>query len=48
MGIEFVLTPPNALNNYYKYTFFLPSRVERDRFKMLCKQRGVAYGGEVY
>ena len=48
MGIEAVLTPPNALSNYYKYTFFLPGRVERDRFKTLCKQQGVAYGGEVY
>jgi len=48
MEIEHVQTPPNALNNYYKYTFFLPDRVDRDRFKAMCRQRRVAYSGEVY
>ena len=48
MGIERVVTPENQLNNYYKYTFFLPGNVNRDRFKTECRQRGVAYGGEVY
>lgn len=47
-GIGRVITPDNALNNYYKYTFFLPDGVDRDRFKSLCRQRGVGYGGEVY
>ena len=47
MGIERVVTPENQLNNYYKYTFFLPGNVNRDRFKTECRQRGVAYGGEV-
>jgi len=48
MGIERVMTPENQLNNYYKYTFFLPKNVNRDRFKTECRQRKVAYGGEVY
>jgi perosamine synthetase len=48
LGIERVVTPPNVLNNYYKYTFFLPVGIDRDRFKSVCRQRGVAYGGEVY
>jgi len=48
MGIERVLTPPNQVNNYYKYTFFLPKNVSREKFKVLCRERGVAYGGEVY
>lgn len=48
MGLERVVTPPNHLNNYYKYTFFLPKNVNRDRFKALCRERQVAYGGEVY
>jgi len=46
--IDHITTPPNHVNNYYKYTFFLPSKVDRDRFKELCKQDGVLYGGEVY
>jgi dTDP-4-amino-4,6-dideoxygalactose transaminase len=48
VGIERIVTPPNVVNNYYKYTFFLPRGVDRDKFKTLCRQRGVAYGGEVY
>ena len=48
MGVERVVTPPNVLNNYYKYTFFLPDGVDRERFKASCRQSGVAYGGEVY
>ncbi len=48
MRIERILTPQNALNNYYKYTFFLPDGIDRDRFKQTSRQRGVAYGGEVY
>ncbi len=47
-GYERVVTPPNQLNNYYKYTYFLPKSVERDKFKSVCRGRGVAYGGEVY
>jgi dTDP-4-amino-4,6-dideoxygalactose transaminase len=48
IGIERIVTPPKALNNYYKYTFFLPKGVDRDKFKMMCKQQGVGYSGEVY
>lgn len=48
MGVERVVTPSNELNNYYKYVFFLPQSVERNRFKAMCKERGVSYGGEVY
>ena len=47
-GIERLVTPQNALNNYYKYTFFLPERVDRNQFKTSCRQRGVGFGGEVY
>lgn len=46
--IERLITPQNALNNYYKYTFFLPDRVDRNQFKASCRQRGVGFGGEVY
>lgn len=48
MGLERVITPANQVNNYYKYTFFLPKNVEREKFKTMCRERGVAYGGEVY
>ena len=48
LGIERVVTPPNQLNNYYKYTYLLPSNINRDKFKAKCRERGVAYGGEVY
>jgi len=47
-GFERVVTPPNQLNNYYKYTYFLPKFANRDEFKSICRERGVAYGGEVY
>ena len=46
--IERVVTPPNEVNNYYKYTFFLPDGVDRERFKAMCRQSRVLYGGEVY
>jgi dTDP-4-amino-4,6-dideoxygalactose transaminase len=48
LGLERILTPANQLNNYYKYTFFLPKNVDRDKFKSHCRERAVAYGGEVY
>lgn len=48
MGLERVITPANQVNNYYKYTFFLPKNVDREKFKTMCRERGVAYGGEVY
>jgi dTDP-4-amino-4,6-dideoxygalactose transaminase len=48
IGLERVITPANQVNNYYKYTFLLPKNVERDKFKTMCRERGVAYGGEVY
>ena len=48
MGLEHVATPANQVNNYYKYTFFLPRNIDRDKFKALCRERRVAFGGEVY
>ena len=48
LGLDRVVTPPNNVNNYYKYTFFMPKNVDRDKFKALCRNQGVAYGGEVY
>lgn len=48
MGIERLVTPPNHVNNYYKYTLFLPKNVNRDKFKNSCREKGVAYSGEVY
>jgi len=48
MELKHIVTPWNQVNNYYKYTFFLPKNVSRDRFKALCREGGVAYGGEVY
>ena len=48
MGVKRVVTPRNQVNNYYKYTFFLPKNVNRDKFKAMCRKEGVAYGGEVY
>jgi dTDP-4-amino-4,6-dideoxygalactose transaminase len=48
LGLERILTPANQVSNYYKYTFFLPKNADRDKFKALCRERGVAYGGEVY
>jgi len=48
IGLERVVTPANQVNNYYKYTLFLPKNVEREKFKAMCRERGVAYGGEVY
>ncbi len=48
IGLERIITPPGQLNNYYKYTILLPEHVERDKFKMMCRERDVAYGGEVY
>jgi len=47
-GIEHVSAQGSALNNYYKYTFFLPIGVDRTKFKTMCRERGVGYGGEVY
>jgi len=48
LELERVVTPANQVNNYYKYTFFLPKEIGRDKFKALCRERGVTYGGEVY
>jgi dTDP-4-amino-4,6-dideoxygalactose transaminase len=48
IGIERIVTPPDVVNNYYKYTFFLPRGIDRDKFKAICRQRGVGYSGEVY
>lgn len=48
MGIKHITTPPNQLNNYYKYILFLPINADRDKFKALCRERGVLFGGETY
>jgi dTDP-4-amino-4,6-dideoxygalactose transaminase len=48
VGLKRIETPPNQVNNYYKYCFFLPKNVNRDKFKALCREAGIAYGGEVY
>jgi dTDP-4-amino-4,6-dideoxygalactose transaminase len=48
IGVERVITPKNHVNNYYKYTFYLPKGTDRDKFKSLCREQGVGYGGEVY
>jgi dTDP-4-amino-4,6-dideoxygalactose transaminase len=48
LGLDRVVTPPNNVNNYYKYTFFMPKNIDRGKFKTACRSRGVAYGGEVY
>jgi dTDP-4-amino-4,6-dideoxygalactose transaminase len=48
MELERVVTPPTHLNNYYKYTFFLPRSVDRSKFKSTCREKAVVYGGEVY
>lgn len=48
MQLERAVTPKNQVNNYYKYTCYLPKGINRIRFKELCKQDGVSYGGEVY
>jgi perosamine synthetase len=48
MGLSHVVTPKNYVNNYYKYTYFLPDGIDRTRFKSLCRNRGVTYGGETY
>jgi dTDP-4-amino-4,6-dideoxygalactose transaminase len=43
-----VKTPPKFLNNYYKYTAILSSRISRDDFKQKLREKGVKPGGEVY
>jgi dTDP-4-amino-4,6-dideoxygalactose transaminase len=48
LEIEFVKTPKDHVNNYYKYTFFLPKELDRSNFKNRCRDKGVLYGGEVY
>lgn len=47
-GIHSVKTPANFLNNYYKYTVLLSSRVPRDAFKQKLREKGVRPSGEVY
>lgn len=41
-------TPPNILNNYYKYVAILDKEINRDRLKQKLRERGVRCGGEVY
>jgi len=47
-GIKPLKKYPNIVNNYYKYTAFLSSGVDRDEFKRKLAEKGVICGGEVY
>lgn len=47
-GIRSVKTPTNFLNNYYKYTALLSSKIPRDAFKQKLREKGVRPSGEVY
>jgi dTDP-4-amino-4,6-dideoxygalactose transaminase len=38
----------NVVNNYYKYTAFLKTGINRDEFKRRLAEKGVSCGGEVY
>lgn len=38
----------NSVNNYYKYTVLLSSKINRDEFKRKLAEKGVVCGGEVY
>jgi len=39
---------PNIVSNYYKYTAFLDSGIDREGFKRKLAEKGVKCGGEVY
>jgi dTDP-4-amino-4,6-dideoxygalactose transaminase len=46
--IESLKTPPNILNNYYKYIAVLDEEINRDQIKEKLREKGVHCGGEVY
>lgn len=41
-------TPPNILNNYYKYVAFLDAGIDREKLKEKLRVKGVRCSGEVY
>lgn len=47
-GIAPLKTPPNILNNYYKYVAFLERDIEREKLKEKLRTKGVRCSGEVY
>nr|MDO8044215.1 DegT/DnrJ/EryC1/StrS family aminotransferase [Candidatus Baldrarchaeota archaeon] len=47
-GIKPIETPPNVLNNYYKYIVILGEDIDRDLVKQKLREKGVRCGGEVY
>lgn len=47
-GIKPIKTPPNILNNYYKYVAILDEDIDREKLKAKLREKGVRCGGEVY
>jgi dTDP-4-amino-4,6-dideoxygalactose transaminase len=47
-GIKPLKTPPNILNNYYKYVAFLEKGIDREKLKEKLRAKGVRCSGEVY
>lgn len=47
-GIKPLKSPPNILNNYYKYVALLDEKIDRDDVKRRLREKGVRCGGEVY
>ena len=47
-GIRPLKTPPNILNNYYKYVAILDEEISRDQVRQKLREKGVRCGGEVY
>jgi dTDP-4-amino-4,6-dideoxygalactose transaminase len=47
-GITPLKTPPNIINNYYKYVAFLENGIDREKLKEKLRTQGVRCSGEVY
>jgi dTDP-4-amino-4,6-dideoxygalactose transaminase len=47
-GLKPLKTPPNILNNYYKYVAILDKDIDREKLKAKLRDKGVRCGGEVY
>jgi dTDP-4-amino-4,6-dideoxygalactose transaminase len=47
-GVKPLKTPPNILNNYYKYVAILDKDIDREKLKAKLRDKGVRCGGEVY
>lgn len=41
-------TPPNIINNYYKYVAFLKQGIDREKLKEKLRTKGIRCSGEVY